>query len=58
MLTNDERVRAFIGNIKHYNWELFPDYRMTREEAQAICERLTTTNAAGSKAEPATVATT
>lgn len=41
MLTNEERIRAFVGNIKNYDWHLFPVYRLEREDALAICELLT-----------------
>ena len=41
MLNNEERVRAFIGNIKNYDWSIFPVYRLEREDALAIAEALT-----------------
>lgn len=51
MLTNEDRIRAFVGNIRNYDWELFPVYRLEREEALAIYELLTKGTKANNKGE-------
>ena len=41
MITNEDRIRAFVGNIKQYDWGLFPVYKLEREDALALYELLT-----------------
>lgn len=41
MLTNEDRIRSFIGNIRNYDWDIFQVYRLEREDALAIYELLT-----------------
>lgn len=42
MITNEDRIRAFVGNIKQYDWGLFPVYKLEREDALALLSALTT----------------
>lgn len=41
MLTNKERIKALICNLKNYDWDIFPVYRLEREDALALYELLT-----------------
>ena len=36
MLNNKERIRALIGNLKHHDWDLFPQFRLEKEDAEAL----------------------
>lgn len=40
VLTTDERIRALIGNLKNYDWTVYPQYRLEREDAAALLEVL------------------
>lgn len=49
MITNEDRIRAFVGNIKQYDWGLFPVYKLEREDALALLSALTTEAASKAK---------
>lgn len=40
MLTNEERIRALLGNLKNWDWSIFPQYRLEKEDAAALMELL------------------
>ncbi|MBR4396477.1 MAG: hypothetical protein IKS93_01325 [Methanobrevibacter sp.] len=40
MLTNEERIRALIGNLKNWDWSIFPQYRLEKEDAAALMKLL------------------
>ena len=46
MITNEDRIRSFVGNIKQHDWGLFPVYKLEREDALALYELLTSQAAA------------
>lgn len=40
MMTRDEHVTAFIVNTADYPWEIYPDYKVSRKEAYAVCSEV------------------
>lgn len=40
MLTTEERIRALICNLKNYDWYVYPQYRLEKEDAAALLEVL------------------
>lgn len=40
MLTNEERVRAILGNIKNWAWDIYPKFTIEKEDAKALIEYL------------------
>ncbi len=36
MITHKERIRALIGNLKHNDWDIFPQFRIEKEDAEAL----------------------
>lgn len=40
MLTKEERLRALKCNLKNYNWTVTPQFRLEREDAEALLELL------------------
>lgn len=40
MLTNEERIKALICNLKNYDWDIFPEYRLEREDGEALLQVL------------------
>lgn len=36
MLTNKERIRAVIGNLKNQTWDVNPTYSMHKEDGEAF----------------------
>lgn len=40
MLTTEERIRALIGNLKNWDWTIFPQFRLEKEDAAALMEIL------------------
>ena len=40
MLTNEERIRALICNLKNMDWTVNPQYRIEKEDAAALLEVL------------------
>lgn len=41
MLSNEERIRALICNLKNWSWDVIPVYRIEKEDAAALFELLT-----------------
>lgn len=41
MLTNEERIRAMLGNLKNWPWDLYPVFKIEKEDAAALFELLT-----------------
>lgn len=40
VMTNEEYIRAFRGNIKNQTWNVNPSYPVHQEEAQAVADAL------------------
>ena len=40
MLTNEERLRAIRCNLKNHDWDIFPQYKIEKEDAVALLEVL------------------
>lgn len=40
MLTNEERIRALKCNLKNFDWTVTPQYRLEKEDADALLEAL------------------
>lgn len=40
MLTKAERLRAIMGNIKNWSFDVNPQYRIEQEDAQVLLEAL------------------
>ena len=40
MLTTKERIRALIGNLRNFDWSIFQQYRLEKEDAHALLELL------------------
>lgn len=38
MLTREERVRALLGNLKNWSWDVTPQFRIEQEDAEALRE--------------------
>ena len=38
MLSTEERIRALIGNLKNWSWDVIPYYRIEKEDAIALLE--------------------
>lgn len=38
MLTNEERIRALVGNIKNWSWDIYPKFSLDEEDAKALLE--------------------
>ncbi len=36
MLTNRERVRALLGNLKNWSWDVEPQFRVEKEDSDAL----------------------
>ena len=36
MLTNEERLRALLGNIKNWSWDVYPKFSLTKEDGDAL----------------------
>lgn len=36
MLNNEERIRALIGNLKNWSWDVIPVFKIEREDAIAL----------------------
>lgn len=35
-MTKMERIRALIGNLKNWSWDVFPQFRIEKEDAEAL----------------------
>lgn len=40
MLTTEERIRALIGNIKNWSWDIYPKFSIDKEDAIALLDYL------------------
>lgn len=40
VMTSEDYVRAFRGNVKNWSWDISPAYKVEREEAQAVADAL------------------
>lgn len=40
MLTMEERIRALIGNLKNWDWTVYPQYRIEKEDSEALIKLL------------------
>ena len=40
MLTNAERILALKCNLKNYDWTVSPQFRLEKEDAEALLELL------------------
>lgn len=40
MLTNEERIRALKCNLKNFDWTVTPQFRLEKEDAEALLEIL------------------
>lgn len=38
MLTKEERLRALLGNIKNWSWDVYPKFSIDKEDAQALLD--------------------
>lgn len=36
MLTNKERIRSLIGNLKNHVWDVNPQFAVEKEDAEAL----------------------
>lgn len=36
MLTNQERLRALLCNIKSWSWDIFPKFSIDKDDADAL----------------------
>ena len=41
MLDNTDRVLAFVKNVEQWNFEIYPTYPLSEEDAKAISDELT-----------------
>lgn len=35
-MTKYERVRALIGNLKNWSWDVYPQFKIEKEDADAL----------------------
>lgn len=35
-MTRDERVRALLGNLKNWSWDVVPQFRIEKEDSDAL----------------------
>lgn len=38
MLTDRERLRALLGNIKNHPWDVVPQFKLEKEDADVLLE--------------------
>ena len=36
IMNNKERIRALIGNIKNWSWDVYPQFKLEKEDAEAL----------------------
>ena len=36
MLNDQERIIALLGNIKNWSWDIFPQFKLEKEDADAL----------------------
>ena len=39
-MDNMERVRALLGNLKNWSWDVEPQFKIEREDSEALLEFL------------------
>jgi len=44
MLTDEERIRALICNLKNWDWSVLPQFRLEKEDGEALLKLLTNNN--------------
>lgn len=35
-MNKKERIRALIGNLKNWSWDIYPQFRVEKEDAEAL----------------------
>lgn len=40
MLTNEERIRALICNLRNWDWSVLPQFRLEKEDGEALLRML------------------
>lgn len=35
-MNNTERIRALVGNIKNWSWDVYPKFTLNKEDADAL----------------------
>ncbi len=35
-MNKKERIRALIGNLKNWSWDIYPQFRIEKEDAEAL----------------------
>lgn len=38
MLTKEERLRALFGNLKNWSWDVEPQFRIEKEDAEVLLD--------------------
>ena len=38
MLTREERLRALLGNLKNYSWDVYPQFKLEKEDAEVLLD--------------------
>ena len=38
MLTREERLRALFGNLKNYSWDVYPQFKLEKEDAEVLLD--------------------
>lgn len=36
MLTSEERLRALFGNLRNHPWDIYPDFKISKEDAEVL----------------------
>ncbi len=36
MLTSEERLRALFGNLRNHPWDIYSDFKISREDAEVL----------------------
>lgn len=36
MLTEKERLRALFGNLRNHPWDIYPQFKIEKEDAEAL----------------------
>ncbi len=38
MLTKEERLRALLGNLKNWSWDVYPQFKIEKEDAEVLLD--------------------
>lgn len=38
MLTKEERLRALFGNLRNHSWDVYPQFRLEKEDAEVLLD--------------------